>query len=149
MFVDHDVLTHVIVGHKPAVNHVATVAVPPLPAPEMQVSYLPCPVCTNRMNRAIFGRKSGVVIDVCKMHGSWFDVRELTGCIAFIEQGGLERAEKQALEEKRDAIRRARIERRTDAMTEALHAPASRFDMGPESVHPDVLIDLLQVLLGS
>lgn len=150
-FLDHESLTFVVTAHRPAAGRVANVAVPPLPPPESQVRYLPCPVCTSRMNRAIFGRKSGVVIDVCRLHGTWFDAKELTGCVAFIEQGGLERAEKQALEEKREALRKARIERRTEAMHDAINGPVrNRFDMmaDPSASRAEGLVDLLSVLLG-
>ncbi len=36
-------------------------------------AYRPCPVCTRLMNRVNFGRRSGVLIDRCRAHGSWFD----------------------------------------------------------------------------
>jgi Zn-finger nucleic acid-binding protein len=152
-FLDHQALTVIVTGHRPAAGRVANVMVPQLPPPETQVRYLPCPVCTARMNRAIFGRKSGVVIDVCKMHGTWFDARELTGCVAFIEQGGLERAEKQALEEKREAMRQARIERRAETIGDALNRSVhTRWDMfydPSKASQTEAVVDLLHVLLGS
>ena len=151
LFVDHESLTFVITKHRPAVDRVPSVSIPPLPPPEAQVRYLPCPVCQNSMNRAIFGRKSGVVIDTCKVHGTFFDARELTGCIAFVEQGGLERAEKQALERRREEIRRARIERRTEAMHDAVNAPVrNRYDMilDPGPSRTEGLLVIMSVLLG-
>lgn len=47
------------------------------------VLYLPCPICDERMNRAIFGRKSGIVVDVCAQHGTWFDHGEVEIAIRF------------------------------------------------------------------
>jgi len=44
------------------------------------------------MNRVNFARHSGVVLDVCKAHGTWFDVTELQRMIAFIQGGGLDSA---------------------------------------------------------
>jgi Zn-finger nucleic acid-binding protein len=41
------------------------------------------------MNRMNFGRVSGVIVDVCKPHGTWFDGGELTRVIAFAAGGGL------------------------------------------------------------
>lgn len=152
LFVDHESLTLVITAHRPSHGSVPSVRVPVLPPPETQVRYLPCPVCTGVMNRAVFGRKSGVVIDTCRVHGTFFDARELTGCIAFVEEGGIERAEKQALERKRDEIRRARIERRASSMYDAVNAPVrSRYDVMLDRApsRPEGLIDLMHVLLGS
>jgi Zn-finger nucleic acid-binding protein len=78
-----------------------------------KVNYVPCPVCSQLMNRANFARCSGVIIDLCKPHGIWFDRDELSRIIQFISGGGLDvsRArEKAALEEER---RRVRDEQRT------------------------------------
>lgn len=69
-----------------------------------RVTYIPCPECSELMNRANFARCSGVIIDLCKQHGVWFDRDELSQIIQFINDGGLEvsRAkEKAALEEER------------------------------------------------
>jgi Zn-finger nucleic acid-binding protein len=56
------------------------------------------------MNRANFARCSGVIVDLCKKHGIWFDRDELSRIIEFINKGGLEVArsqEKIRLEEER------------------------------------------------
>ena len=56
------------------------------------------------MNRANFARCSGVVVDLCKEHGIWFDRDELSRIIEFIKDGGLELArskERVHLEEER------------------------------------------------
>jgi Zn-finger nucleic acid-binding protein len=52
------------------------------------VRYVACPHCQELMNRHNFGGTSGVVIDVCHRHGSWFDAGELAGVLAFVETGG-------------------------------------------------------------
>src|SRR5579859_6095606 len=36
-----------------------------------RVRYLLCPVCRSAMNRVNFGRRSGVIVDVCRTHGTW------------------------------------------------------------------------------
>lgn len=64
----------------------------PNPSTAAAVRYVPCPVCTKIMNRQNFGRRSGVVIDVCKGHGVWFERSELRAAMAFIDNGGFERA---------------------------------------------------------
>jgi Zn-finger nucleic acid-binding protein len=54
------------------------------------VKYLRCPRCSQWMNRVNFARCSGVIVDVCKGHGTWFDLDELGHIIEFIREGGLE-----------------------------------------------------------
>ena len=85
-----------------------------LPAPhraeagEERVSYVPCPHCGQLMNRINFARCSGVIVDVCKGHGTWFDCDELSGIIQFIRGGGLEvsrQKEKRELEFERQQLR--------------------------------------------
>ncbi len=72
--------------------------------PETKVSYIPCPECRQLMNRANFARCSGVIIDLCKQHGAWFDRDELSRIVSFIRAGGLDMArekEKRSIEEER------------------------------------------------
>jgi Zn-finger nucleic acid-binding protein len=57
-----------------------------------KVRYVPCPGCKQLMNRKNFGGESGVVVDVCSKHGTWFDEGELPQVLAFVESGGLARA---------------------------------------------------------
>jgi Zn-finger nucleic acid-binding protein len=52
------------------------------------VKYLRCPECDVFMNRRNFGGTSGVVVDVCHLHGTWFDAGELAAVLAFVESGG-------------------------------------------------------------
>lgn len=72
------------------------------------VSYVPCPDCAQLMNRSNFARSSGVIIDMCKQHGVWFDAGELPKIIDFIDKGGIDRArekEKIALADERSKLR--------------------------------------------
>lgn len=71
------------------------------------VRYRPCPSCQQRMNRVNYARRSGVILDVCKAHGLWFDRDELRRVLAFIEGGGLDRARERELEELKEARRAA------------------------------------------
>ena len=69
-----------------------------------KVSYVPCPRCLQLMNRINFARCSGVVVDICKGHGTWFDREELSRIVEFIRGGGLEASrvrEKQEIQEER------------------------------------------------
>jgi Zn-finger nucleic acid-binding protein/ribosomal protein L40E len=79
-------------------------AAPPMPALE-PVKYRPCPVCRQFMNRVNYAKRSGVVLDVCKVHGLWFDKDELHRLLAFIAGGGLDRARELEIEELKDAKR--------------------------------------------
>jgi Zn-finger nucleic acid-binding protein len=58
---------------------------------DVRVKYLRCPVCRGKMDRVNFARVSGVVVDVCADHGTWFDLNELHLIVDFIISGGLER----------------------------------------------------------
>jgi Zn-finger nucleic acid-binding protein len=55
------------------------------------VRYRRCAACQSMMNRVNFGRVSGIVIDLCKGHGVWFDSGELQRILAFVASGGLDR----------------------------------------------------------
>ena len=55
-----------------------------------KVKYVGCPVCSQLMNRINFARCSGVIVDVCKGHGTWFDRDELSRIVEFVRLGGLE-----------------------------------------------------------
>jgi Zn-finger nucleic acid-binding protein len=61
-------------------------------AANVRVKYLRCPVCRAMMDRVNFARVSGVVVDVCADHGTWFDLNELHRIVDFIGAGGLERS---------------------------------------------------------
>jgi Zn-finger nucleic acid-binding protein len=76
--------------------------------PMEKVSYVPCPDCKQLMNRNNFAQASGVIIDICKKHGVWFDAGEIQRVIGFIEKGGMEVArqrEKMEIEEQRARLR--------------------------------------------
>jgi Zn-finger nucleic acid-binding protein len=84
---------------------------------EKNIRYIPCPVCTKLMNRVMFARCSGVVVDVCKAHGTWFDKDELRRIVEFIRAGGMDAAradEMEQLEEKRRQLKAAEMARASD-----------------------------------
>jgi len=54
-----------------------------------RVKYLPCPRCRQLMNRKNFAQRSGIIVDVCAEHGTWFDANELHHIVQFIRNGGL------------------------------------------------------------
>lgn len=91
------------------------------------ISYVPCPDCGQLMNRSNYARSSGVIVDLCRDHGVWFDAGELSRIIDFIDGGGLDRArekEKAAIQDERSRLRDE--ERRLAQM--ARRSGDSRFD---------------------
>jgi Zn-finger nucleic acid-binding protein len=105
--------------------------------------YVKCPVCTQIMNRKLFAAGSGVVVDVCRDHGTYFDAGELPVIIEFVMQGGLEEAHKKDLERMRDQIRRERDEARADKLQITINPPAGYGGYGSGGA----LVDLLSSLL--
>ena len=67
-------------------------ASPKMAVPLQEVHYRPCPQCHKLMNRTNYAHISGVVLDVCKDHGLWFDRDKLRQVLEFVESGGLERS---------------------------------------------------------
>lgn len=63
------------------------------------VRYVPCPACSQLMGRKNFGGHSGVIIDVCREHGVWFDESELPRVLEFVERGGLAEERRRELAE--------------------------------------------------
>ncbi|HEX5438421.1 MAG TPA: hypothetical protein VFW98_14800 [Gemmatimonadaceae bacterium] len=89
-------------------------AAPSTLAHPQRVRYVHCAVCDRIMNRVNFGHISGIIVDVCKQHGVWFERDELRGVLSFIERGGMEQVRS------REEAERARDE----AQRAALHAPS-------------------------
>jgi Zn-finger nucleic acid-binding protein len=101
--------------------------------PEPPVRYLNCPLCDKTMNRENFGSMSGVVVDVCLDDGVWFDAGEVNSVIAFVSEGGLERAKQrkvqQSAEQKARLGEQLRAERTASA--EASHFQSRTFLRSP------------------
>ncbi len=79
------------------------------PVAQLGPFYRRCPHCARTMNRVNYGRSSGIVVDVCKEHGVWFDEEELEAALAWIRSGGLRRAEERRRLRLEEAERRARV----------------------------------------
>jgi Zn-finger nucleic acid-binding protein len=92
------------------------------------VQYVKCPECAQLMNRMNFARHSGVVVDVCKRHGTWFDRDELRQIVEFIRAGGLDAArdkERTQLE-----LEKHRLKERERASASTPAYPADERDYG-------------------
>ncbi len=71
--------------------------------------YRPCVVCGALMNRRNYERKSGVIVDICRDHGIWFDLDELSRLLRWIHSGGADRAAALTAQEERSAARTAHL----------------------------------------
>lgn len=54
------------------------------------VRYVKCPECHEMMQRRNWGSHSGVIVDTCREHGSWYDEGEVEKIQEFIAHGGIE-----------------------------------------------------------
>jgi Zn-finger nucleic acid-binding protein len=88
-----------------------------------QKMYLKCPICHAVMNRRLFATGAGVIIDVCRIHGTYFDIGELPQIIEFVMNGGLEQAQKKDIARLRDEARRE-LQQAHDAAAQAARVTA-------------------------
>jgi len=81
-------------------------APPPARDNQAEPMYRPCPECKKLMNRRNYGRRSGVIVDICSEHGVWFDLGELSRILSWVRDGGLAQAqEKERLQARTEARR--------------------------------------------
>ena len=85
--------------------------------------YRRCPSCGELMNRALHGKRSGVVVDRCRDHGLWLDAGELRQLLEWARAGGalldLERRQEQAQEQAKRQERARQESERFQAEVEA------------------------------
>ncbi len=144
VFVSHDELDAALERQKKSASLDARAGAP---STADEVRYLACPICGDRMNRSLFGKRSGIVVDVCKMHGTWFDADELTHAARFLDaqakQSGARLADRGpgALS---PAQTRARAELEVLMMKESLDDNRRTYRQGAEAIEwLDLLIDVL------
>lgn len=85
-----------------------------------EVRYRPCPQCGSIMNRVNYARISGIIVDVCREHGTWFDAQELPALLDFVRRGGLDVARSRETVALADERRRLERERATRTQPEAM-----------------------------
>ena len=73
------------------------------------VRYRRCPTCETIMSRKNFGARSGVIVDVCTEHGTWFDPEELTAVLQFVASGGLRESRRQDISNAERELSRKRM----------------------------------------
>jgi Zn-finger nucleic acid-binding protein len=114
-----------------------------------RVKYRPCPRCGKMMNRVNFGKLSGTVVDVCRGHGTFMDAGELHQIVAFIQDGGLERARARQIEEKREEQRKLEAQQRQASRTRESHGPTLKTSVGGSSLDPKLIADLIDLIRRS
>ena len=72
------------------------------------VRYRPCAVCSDLMNRSLFGHRSGVIVDRCRDHGVWLDAGELRQLLEWTRAGGTLLDQQQRLQEQDQELRAVR-----------------------------------------
>ena len=113
--------------------------------PSTRASYIPCPECGSLMNRKNFGITSGVIVDVCKKHGIWFEADGLPRVIGFVAAGGLKKARQREAEEAARLRREAAVAAAA-AQAQAPHAwSGGSFEPIDRESH---LVELFMHLLG-
>jgi Zn-finger nucleic acid-binding protein len=131
VFLDHVAIKRVIVDRAQSRAEALLGALPRVEVNQVpaigQKMYLPCPVCHIVMNRRLFAAGTGVIIDICRTHGAFFDAGELPRVIDFVMSGGLDRAHQKDLERMRETAQRELAVPRTTTLPVArLHQPSSR-----------------------
>lgn len=81
--------------------------------------YIPCPSCKKVMNRINFAGCSGIILDWCKEHGTWFDHNELRQVVDFIQAGGMKKSRERELENLRAEQQKLSLMQRQTMMQDA------------------------------
>jgi Zn-finger nucleic acid-binding protein len=105
--------------------------------------YVRCPVCHTMMNRVNFIEYSGVIVDVCKGHGTWFDRDELRRVVEFLRAGGMAKAlerQRKSLEQERARLEQAR------ARLDHARTGAISFQIGRDATTVMGFVDLIDLL---
>jgi len=110
---------------------------------EAKVQYLRCPVCRTIMNRKNFVRVSGVIVDVCRPHGIWFDAGEMEKIMDFMARGGLRKAREAEREIEKD-----------EELQQKLRRERTRYESGgglllsDDAGSTNVAVDLADLITG-
>lgn len=72
--------------------------------------YRPCVACGKPMNRRNWADRSGIILDVCRQHGVWFDAHELAALLRFVRTGGERQQTTPTLEAERAALRQLALQ---------------------------------------
>jgi Zn-finger nucleic acid-binding protein len=111
-----------------------------------RVAYRKCPECEAFMQRRNFRKSSGVIIDICRNHGTWLDADELEQITGFVATGGNPNAEKLLADADRDAaaaVKRMRMaEFETGGLSRPIHSRSGGDFLGR------TIVSVLKGILG-
>jgi Zn-finger nucleic acid-binding protein len=83
------------------------------------------------MNRTNFAKRSGILIDTCRGHGTWFDADELPRVVDFVMNGGIEAATEANLRQKKSDARLAESKARAArSQSSVMMTPVGRHGFG-------------------
>lgn len=102
-FVEHSLLVALLEQREVVGTAVPTTMKRANPLAQGPVRYRRCPTCAVLMNRKNFGDESGIIVDICAVHGTLFDAGELPRVMQFVASGALARAEQRKRERERNA----------------------------------------------
>ena len=124
LLVDHDTLRHLTDLREAEAGVSMPGQVKRQPLSGRSVRYRSCPACEHIMTPRNFGGRSGIVVDVCKDHGVWFDEDELTHVLEFVASGGLRDQRRREIEDAKMELSRKRV----DALHEQMRVPHSTYE---------------------
>ena len=93
--------------------------------------YRKCPICGKLMSRRNYARHSGVIIDVCRQHGVWFDADELPRILAWVRAGKKAEADRREAHEAEHQKRLEAIAREAERQRERVRYGSQTWDYGP------------------
>lgn len=99
---------------------------------QAKVVYRSCSACGDTMARRNFARISGVIVDECRVHGTFFDAGELEDVLAFVRSGGLLLARRRETDELVREARRVEAQARHPLMREADSHPIDTLAGDPD-----------------
>ncbi len=105
--------------------------------------YRRCVRCDSMMHRRHYGKKSGVIVDVCKIHGVWFDANELPNILAYLRSGGKAKAD---MEHAAEAARAEKLDRLSGVSSGSVALPPSRTAYPAEGSFLDLVGEFFRVL---
>jgi Zn-finger nucleic acid-binding protein len=97
------------------------------------------------MNRTNFAGCSGIVVDWCKPHGSWFDKDELRRIVEFIRNGGLRRSRERQKEQLKQENERRKEQQRY--LTRIARMDSSCAEQGNSGI--DTFFEAVSRVLGA
>jgi Zn-finger nucleic acid-binding protein len=150
LFLDHVAIKRIVTDRQQARAEALLGALPKVEAvadrPPPGKFYIKCPICSVVMNRKLFASGAGVIIDVCRTHGTYFDGGELPRIIEFVMNGGLEAAHKKDIAKLRDDAKRERLNASYGAAAASRVNMRLTFESSSRAQSGEALIGLLRSL---